>query len=53
MENELKEYSKMIDDFAWYNKGDLTKIAQMAKKLNRSYTQDIAERKMAIIKPKS
>lgn len=50
LEKELKEYSRMIDDFAWFNKGEIMEIAKLAKKLGRNYTQDIAERKMALKK---
>lgn len=42
---EIEKYSRMIDDFAWFNKGDIFEIAKVAKKLNRNYTQDITERK--------
>ena len=50
MNNELEKYSRMIDDFAWFNKGDIVEIAKLAKKLGRNYTQDIADRKMALKK---
>ena len=40
----------MIDDFAWFNNGDIVEIAKFAKKLGRNYTQDIADRKMALKK---
>ena len=49
-ERELTEYSLMIDNFAWFNKGDIMQIAKLAKKLGRNYTQDIADRKMALKK---
>lgn len=51
-EDMLKKYSKMVDDFAWYKKGDIIKIMMMAKKLNRSYGQDIAERRAAMLDSK-
>jgi len=53
---EIERYSRMIDDFAWYGKGDIFEIAKLAKKLNRQYMADIAERKLAlpeINKPKA
>ena len=50
MEKELEKYSRMIDDFAWFNRGEITEIAKLAKKLGRNYTQDIADRKMALKK---
>lgn len=45
---EIERYSRMIDDFAWYGKGDIFEIAKLAKKLNRQYMADIAERKLAL-----
>ena len=47
LETLLKHYSKMIDNFAWYGKGDIFEIAKLAKKLSRDYMQDIADRKLA------
>lgn len=44
--DKLMEYSRMIDEFAWYGKGDIFKIAKLAKKLGRNYTDDIANRKL-------
>lgn len=50
MKTDIERYSQMIDEFAWYGKGDIVEIAKLAKKLNRYYTQDIADRKMALQK---
>lgn len=48
-EEMIKEYSRGIDDMALYNKGDMMKLAKMAKKLGRwSLTDDLAERKQAL-----
>lgn len=44
--DKLTEYSRLVDDFAWYNKGDIFKIAKLAKELGRNYTEDIASRKL-------
>ena len=44
---KIEEYSRMIDDFAWHNQGDVFQIAKLAKQLGRSYTQDLAARKKA------
>lgn len=41
-------YSRMIDDYAWYRKGDVFEIAKLAKRLKRSYMDDIVARKMAL-----
>ena len=45
---DIEKYSHLVDNFAWYGKGDIFAIAKLAKKLNRNYTQDIAERKLAL-----
>ena len=50
---EIEKYSHMIDDFAWFNKGNIFEIAKLAKRLGRSYMQDLADRKMALITPQS
>ena len=42
---DIEKYSRMIDDFAWFNKGDIFEIAKLAKRLNRNYMEDITERK--------
>lgn len=47
--DKLTEYSRLIDDFAWYGKGDIFKIAKLAKELGRNYTEDIANRKLQAI----
>lgn len=44
--DKLTEYSRMIDNFAWYGEGDIFQIAKFAKQLGRNYTEDIAERKL-------
>ncbi|WP_041914919.1 hypothetical protein [Selenomonas ruminantium] len=46
----LEEYSRLLDSIAWYNRGDVLELAKMAKKLGRSYMQDLAERKQALKK---
>lgn len=46
----LKKYSRLIDDFAWFRKGNIFEIAKLAKKLNRDYMKDIVERKQALSK---
>lgn len=45
----IREYSKMIDEFAWYGKGDIFKIAKIAKSLGRYYMDDITEAKKQLI----
>ena len=47
-EKLLEEYSQLLDNIAWYNKGDVIELAKLAKKLGRNYTQDLAERKSAL-----
>lgn len=49
---DIEKYSRMIDDFAWYDKGDIFEIAKLARKLNRNYTVDIAERKKMVLNSK-
>ena len=44
----LEEYSQLLDGIAWYGKGDVLELAKMAKKLRRSYMQDLAERKAVL-----
>ena len=48
-EELLEQYSRQIDELAWYGKGNLIEIAKLAKKLGRSYTVDIAERKAQLL----
>ena len=48
-EKLLEEYSHLLDEIAWYNKGDVIELARMAKKLDRDYMQDLAERKSALV----
>lgn len=48
-EKLLEEYSHLLDEIAWYNKGDVIELARMAKKLGRDYMQDLAERKSALV----
>ena len=49
MDEALRDYSRMIDDFAWYSQGDIFAIAKLAKKLKRDYMQDITERKKQML----
>ena len=49
---DIEKYSKMIDDFAWHNKGDVFEIAKLAKKLNRQYMNDITDRKKILLDAK-
>ena len=46
---KIEEYSRMVDEFSWYNKGDVFVIAKAAKELGRDYMQDIAESKKMLI----
>jgi hypothetical protein len=48
-EKLLEEYSHLLDEIAWYNKGDVIQLAKMAKKLGRDYMRDLAERKSALV----
>lgn len=48
-EKLLAEYSRMLDEYAWYGKGDIIAIAKAAKELGRNYMDDIAERKKMLI----
>ncbi len=45
----IEDYSRMLDDYAWHNKGDIIAIAKAAKELGRNYMDDIAERKKMLI----
>ena len=49
---DIEKYIKIIDDFAWYNKGDIFEIAKLAKKLNRQYMNDITDRKKILLDAK-
>ena len=49
---DIEKYSRMIDDFAWFNKGDIFEIAKLAKRLNRNYMEDITERKKMVLNTK-
>lgn len=49
---DIVKYSRMIDDFAWFNKGDIFEIAKLAKRLNRNYMEDITERKKMVLNTK-
>jgi len=44
----LEEYSRLLDNIAWYSQGDVIKLAKLAKKLGRDYMRDLTDRKMAI-----
>lgn len=48
----LSEYSMMIDEFAWYRRGDVMIIARVARQLGRDYMADITERKLQLINSK-
>ncbi|MBR2075220.1 MAG: hypothetical protein IJ977_08210 [Fibrobacter sp.] len=48
----IEQYSKMVDDFAWYGIGDIFEIAKAAKLLGRNYMTDIAERKLLLMNSK-
>lgn len=49
---DIKEYSRMVNDFAWYGTGDIIQIAKAAKKFGRNYMDDIAEAKKQVIEYK-
>ena len=46
---DIKEYSRMIDEFAWYGNGDVFRIAKAAKAMGRNYMDDITEAKKQLI----
>jgi len=48
-EELLEQYSRAVDELAWYGEGNLVEIAKLAKQLGRSYTVDIAERKAQLL----
>lgn len=48
----LSEYSQLIDEFAWYRKGDIMIIARVARQLGRDYMNDIVERKTLLLNSK-
>lgn len=48
----LAEYSELIDEFAWFRKGDVMIIARIARQLGRDYMADISERKIQLINSK-
>lgn len=48
-EELLEQYSKAVDQLAWYGKGNLVEIAKLARQLGRSYTVDIAKRKAQLL----
>lgn len=48
---DINTYSELLDNIAWYNKGNVIELAKMAKKLGRDYMKDLTERKMALITP--
>ena len=49
---DIEKYSRMIDDFAWFDKCDIFEIAKLAKRLNRNYMEDITERKKMVLNTK-
>ena len=48
----LARYSRMLDEVAWYDNGDIFELAKLAKQLNRNYTIDLAERKKQLLDSK-
>ena len=48
----LARYSRMLDEIAWFNNGDIFELAKLAKQLNRNYTIDLAERKKQLLDSK-
>ena len=46
---DIGEYSRMIDEFAWYGRGDVFRIAKAAKVLGRNYMDDITAAKKQVI----
>jgi len=48
----LVRYSRMLDEVAWYDNGDIFELAKLAKQLNRNYTIDLAERKKQLLDSK-
>lgn len=48
----LAEYCMMIDEFAWYRKGDVMIIVRVARQLGRDYIADITERKIQLLNSK-
>lgn len=52
MDEALRDYSRMIDDYAWYSRGNIFVIAKAAKKLGRDYMQDIVKRKKQLLNAK-
>lgn len=48
----LSEYSQLIDEFAWFRKGDVMIIARVARQLGRDYMADITNRKFQLINSK-
>ena len=48
----LVRYSRMLDEIAWFNNGDISELAKLAKQLNRNYTIDLAERKKQLLDSK-
>ena len=49
----LVVYGRALDDLAWYGKGSVYEVAKMAKRLGRSYTIDLAERKKQFLDSKN
>ena len=48
-EERLEAYSRLLDSIAWYNQGDISQLAKMARELGRNYTLDLAERKKLLL----
>lgn len=49
-EEQLKAYSRALDEMAWYGNGSMIELARMAKTLGRNLVEDLAERKLALIR---
>ena len=49
-EEQLKAYSRALDEMAWCGNGSMIELARMAKALGRNVTEDLAERKLALVR---
>lgn len=49
---DIKEYSRIIDEFAWHGNGDVFQIAKAAKALGRNYMDDITDAKRQVVESK-
>lgn len=48
----LVKYSRMLDEVAWYNRGDIYDLIRLARKLGRNYTIDLADRRKQLLDSK-